>query len=57
MRRIVDVLIAAALLMVPALAIALSPATPSAAATNHAHYVAATLSPSSACAPDDPGTL
>ncbi len=57
MRRFVDSLIAAALLIVPSLAITVSTATPSAAATNHAHYVAAKLSPNSACAPDDPGTL
>ncbi len=52
MRRIVEALIAAALVAVPVLAITASTAAPTVTATtNHAHYVA------SACAPDDPGTL
>ncbi len=58
MRRLIDTLIAASLLVVPAFFVASSAApTPTAAATSTQHLVALTLQPSSACAPEDPGTL
>ena len=59
MRRLLDALIAAALLVLPALAItvAAAPAATASAAPG-SHYVALShISPNSACAPDDPGTL
>ena len=56
MRRLFDALIATALLVVPALAITAA-AAPAATASASSHYVAFSISPNSAFAPGDPGTL
>jgi hypothetical protein len=57
MRRVVNGLIATALLVIPALALTAFTPTHAPASPHHAHYVAAVLQPNSACAPEDPGTL
>ena len=59
MRRLFDALIAAALLVLPALAITATAAPAvTASAAPGSHYVAFShISPNSACAPDDCGTL
>ncbi len=57
MQRFFDVLIAAVILVVPALAIAQAPATTMASASNH-HYLASSLiKPDSSSAPGDPGLM
>ena len=58
MKRVVDILIAAAILAIPALTIAQAPAASVAAATTSHHYVASSLiRPDSAASPGDPGIM
>ena len=57
MQRILDVLIAAVILVVPALAIAQAPAASLAANSFSHQYLASTLKPCSSSAPTAPGTL
>ena len=57
MKRIVDVLVAAVILAIPAFALAQAPAATVATAQGH-HYVAASLiRPDSAASPGDPGVI
>jgi len=57
MQRVLDVLIAAVILVVPALAVAQAPAATMATASNH-HYLASSLiKPDSSSAPGDPGVM
>ena len=57
MQRILDVLIAAVILVVPALAIAQAPAASLAANSSSHQYLASTLKPCASSAPTAPGTL
>ena len=57
MQRILDVLIAAVILVIPALAIAQAPAASIAANASTHQYLASTLKPFSSSAPEAPGTL
>ena len=57
MKRIVDVLVAAVILAIPAFALVQAPAATVASAQGH-HYVAASLiRPDSAASPGDPGLI
>ncbi len=57
MQRVLDVLIAAVILIVPALAVAQTSATPVATVTN-THYLASSLiKPNAGSAPGDPGVI
>lgn len=57
MQRVLDVLIAAVILAVPALAVAQAPAASVVSASSH-HYLAASLiKPNSASNPADPGVM
>ena len=58
MKRIVDVLVAAAIVVIPALAVAQAPAASVASATTSHHYLASSLiQPNSAASPGDPGLI
>ena len=58
MKRIVDVLVAAAIVVIPALAIAQAPAAAVAASsTSHQYLAASLIKPCSAANPADPGTI
>ncbi len=56
MQRIVDALIAAVILAIPALAVAQTPASPLTASAHSSHYFAV-LAPSSSSAPSNPPCL
>ncbi len=56
MQRIVDALIAAVILAIPALAVAQTPASSLAASAHPSHYFAA-VTPSSSSAPSNPPCL
>ncbi len=57
MKRVLDVLIAAVILVIPALAVAQAPASTMASASSH-HYLASSLiKPDSSSAPGDPGLM
>ena len=57
MRRLIDVLIALALLVVPALFVASSSVPAPTAAAHSTQYLALSLHTNSASGPGDPGTL
>ena len=57
MRRLIDVLIAAALLVAPALFVASSSVPAPTAAAQSTHYLALSIKPASVAGPGDPGTL
>ena len=58
MQRVLDVLVAAAILLIPALAIAQTPASSSVAVASGHHLLAAvTIKPLSATSPGGPGLM
>ena len=57
MQRVLDVFIAAAILVIPAFAIAQAPAATVATAQSHHYFAAITIKPNSASNPADPGLM
>ena len=57
MKRIVNVLVSAAILVIPAFAIAQAPAATVATAQSHHYLAAITIKPNSASNPADPGLM